>query len=329
MKILVTGGAGFIGSHTVKLMVEKGHQITIYDSLVKGHREAVKETANCQFVKACLSDKELLNHTFKKYNFDAVIHFAGYIETGESMIHPAKFFQNNIVNGLNLLDAMVKNNVQKIVFSSSAAVYKAKETLLTENDEKEPASVYGDTKLIFESILKWYDQIHGIKFAALRYFNAAGAAYGLGEAHEPETHLIPLILQAALGQRENISLFGTNYPTKDGTCVRDYVHVVDLAEAHLLALEKLGEESKIYNIGTGQGYSVKEVIDIVKKITGKDFLVVKSGRRAGDPPFLVANSDKIKKELGWQPQHGIKDIIKSAWEWHRNNPAGFRRQNGK
>ncbi len=318
MKVLVTGGAGFIGSHTVKILCDAGHEVIVFDNLSKGH----KKTVNCSFVLGSLSDENLLDKTFKEYKIEAVIHFAGFIEAGESMKEPLKFFNNNVVEGLSLLNVMIKNNIKKIIFSSSAAVYKHKESSLIEDDEKQPENFYGETKLMFETILKWYGLIYQLKSISLRYFNAAGAAFGLGENHYPETHLIPLILQTALGQRDHIKIFGTDYNTKDGTCVRDYIHVLDLAKAHLLALERINNIesfSEAYNVGTSQGYSVKEIIGMAKEITGKDFLVLESPRREGDPPILVANSEKIKKELSWYPEYDIKDIIKSAWGWHKNN----------
>lgn len=319
MNLLITGGAGFIGSVTVKQLIELGHNVVVYDSLVKGHRQAV----NSNFVQGCLSNKELLDETFKKFDIEGVLHFAGFIETSESMRKPGKFFENNVVYGLNLLDVMIKNNVKKIVFSSSAAIYGSKEAPLVEGDVKNPGSVYGETKLMFEKILKWYDKIYGLKHISLRYFNAAGAAYGLGEDHNPETHLIPLVLLTALGKREHIKIYGTDHATLDGTCIRDYIHVIDLARAHVLTINSLKEKSNAYNLGVGKGYSVKQVLEAAREITGRNIKVVEAGRRAGDAAILVANSDKIKKELGWKPKYSLKDIIESAWQWHKNNPNGF------
>lgn len=307
-KILITGGAGYIGSIVAKKLIDKGYRVVVYDSLVKGYRDNIKT----DFVKGCLSNKKLLNETFKKFNIEAVTHFAGFIEAGESMKFPSKFFNNNVINGLNLLDIMVENNVKKFIFSSSAAVYKAKNKPLKEDDPKEPVNIYGETKLMFERILKWYDAIYGIKFTALRYFNAFGTSDGLGERHNPETHLIPLVISAALGKRENINLFGTDYNTPDGTCIRDYINVKDLAEAHILALENLKNESQIYNIGTGKGISVREVIDTIKEITKKDFKVVEEKRRVGDPAILIANPSKIKKELEWEPKYNFKQGLEEA-----------------
>lgn len=310
MKVLVTGGAGFIGSHTVKVLLDAGFEVVVYDNLSNGVRESV----SCSLIQGDLKDKELLNNVFEENNFDAVIHFAGFIEAGESMKQPSRFFENNIIFGTNLLEAMVKNNVKKIIFSSSAAIYKAQDYPLKENDLAEPDNFYGETKLMFEKLLQWYDRIHGLKFIALRYFNAAGASFGLKENHNPETHIIPLILQTALGKRDHIKIFGTDYNTPDGTCLRDYVHVEDLANAHLLALQNLEDKSNFFNVGVGKGYSVKELIDIVKKNTGKEFKVVLSDRRPGDPPVLIANSEKIKQVLGWEAKFDINQIIKSAWD---------------
>lgn len=320
--IFVTGGAGYIGSHVVKKLVKSGHDVLVYDNLSKGHKESVNKKA--LFIKGDLSDKSKLNSVFEKYKIDSVMHFAGFIEAGESMIKPKKYFANNVVNGINLLDVMVKNNVKKIIYSSSAGVYGNPERIpVKEEDETKPVNVYGETKLMFENKLKWYDKIHNLKFTALRYFNAAGSDGELGEDHNPETHLIPLILKAALNDSK-IKIFGTDYPTKDGTCIRDYIYVVDLADAHILALKNLKSESKIYNLGSEKGYSVREVIDMVKKVTGKNIKVIESERRKGDPAVLVASSKKIKKELGWKPKYNIKDMIKSAWEWHNKHPKGYK-----
>ncbi|MFC1768590.1 UDP-glucose 4-epimerase GalE [Nanoarchaeota archaeon] len=320
MKILVTGGAGYIGSVTVKMLLDEGHEVVVFDSLEKGHRKSV----NCRFVKGNLGDISLLNETFEKGKFDAVIHFAAFIEAGTSMKNPSAYFKNNVVNGINLLDCMVKYGVKKIVFSSSAAVYKSKDSPIREDDPKEPENVYGETKLMFEDILKWYEKINGVSFVALRYFNASGACFGLGQDYKPETHLIPIILSAALGKRDSIKVFGTDYPTKDGACVRDFIHVKDLAKAHVLALNY--NKSDAFNVGTGVGHSVKEVIETVREVTGKEIKVVETERRAGDPPVLVANSDKIRSELGWKPEFDLKGIIETAWEWHSNNPEGYNDQ---
>lgn len=317
MKILVTGGAGFIGSITTKYLLDKGYDVIVYDSLVKGHKDSIDPRAI--FIHGCLSNKELLDKTFQDFNIKAVIHFAGFIEAGESMKQPEIFFENNIINSMNLLNSIVKNKIKKIIYSSSAGVYAAKDKPIVEGNLKEPVNFYGETKLIFERILKWYDQIYGIKSISLRYFNAYGNFEELGENHMPETHLIPLTILTAMGKKDSIKIYGHNYPTLDGTCIRDYIHVKDLAEAHLLALENLKEESKIYNVGTGKGVSVREVIDLVKEITGNDFKVIEEQRRLGDPAILVADSNKIKKELGWSPRHNIKQGLKETIKYFQEN----------
>lgn len=318
--ILVTGGAGYIGSHTVKILVGKGYNVVVLDNLSYGHKNAVDKRA--KFVKADLSDKEKIKKALKENKINAVIHFAGFIQVGESVKKPDKYFRNNFVNGLNLLDAMKETGCKNIVFSSSAAVYgEPKKVPIKEDDETRPGNPYGFTKRMFEAILKCYDDAYGIKSVALRYFNAAGADFSgeIGEDHNPETHLIPNILDAALGKSREIKVFGSDYNTKDGTCVRDYVHVVDLAEAHVLAVESLfnGKGSKVYNLGNGKGYSVNEIIETVRKVTGKEINILYAERRQGDAAALIADYGKIRKELGWEPKYGIKKIIESAWKWHR------------
>ena len=325
MKILVTGGAGYIGSHAVRILLKNKYEVTVYDNLINGHKKSLP--AEAELVVGDLNGKEKLDKLFKKHKFDAVIHFAAFIEVGESMKNPAKFYRNNVVNTLNLLEAMVNNNIKKIIFSSTAALFGyPNEIPIKEETKKEPVNVYGRTKLIIEQMLSDFDSAYGLKFIALRYFNASGADFGIGEDHNPETHLIPLVLQVALGKRESISIFGTDYPTKDGTCIRDYIHVTDLVDAHMLALNKLlsTNKSDYYNLGNGDGYSVKEIIEIAREITCHKIPAVKSKRRAGDPAVLIADSTKIQKELGWKPKYGLKEIIKSAWEWHKNNPNGFK-----
>jgi UDP-glucose 4-epimerase len=322
MKILVTGGAGYIGSHIVRLL-EKDHEITVYDSLVNGHMQSI----NTKLVQGCLSDTELLEKTFSEGKFDAVIHTAGFIEAGESMTNPGKYFWNNTANGLNLLNVMVKHNVKNIVYASTAAVYgEPKEVPITEDSEKKPTNYYGLSKLMYENIMDTF-KVYGVKSIALRFFNASGADLGIGEDHSPETHLIPLILQVPLGKRKEIKIFGTDYETKDGTCIRDYVHVIDIARAHKLALDMLikGKDGK-YNIGSGGGYSVREVIETARKVTGHPIPAVETGRRDGDPAILIASNEKAKIELEWEPEYDLKEIIKSAWEWHRNNPDGFNKK---
>ncbi|MFA5887821.1 MAG: UDP-glucose 4-epimerase GalE [Candidatus Nanoarchaeia archaeon] len=321
MKLLVTGGAGYIGSHIVHLLHKK-HEITVFDSLVGGHKASLPDV---KFVKGCLSDTALLDRVFAEGKFDAVLHLAGFIEAGESMHKPEKYFQNNTFNGFNLLNAMLRHNVKKIIYASTAAVYgQPKEVPISVEAEKNPTNYYGLSKLMFENMLDAM-KVHGLKSISLRFFNASGAAFGVGEHHEPETHLIPIILQAAQGKRECIKLFGTDYPTPDGTCVRDYIHVLDIAKAHELALNALeqGKEGK-YNLGTGKGHSVREVINIAKEVTKLPIKVIEEGKREGDPPFLIASGKKAEKELGWKPEYSLKQIVESAWEWHRKNPDGFK-----
>ncbi|MBW2968407.1 UDP-glucose 4-epimerase GalE [Candidatus Woesearchaeota archaeon] len=329
-KLLVTGGAGYIGSHCVRELLKKGHNVVVYDSMINGHKESVPNGAVT--VVADLADREKLDHTFKEHQFDAVIHFAAFIEAGESMKEPAKFYRNNVCNTLNLLESMRAAGVKKIIFSSTAALFGyPKRVPITEDEIKNPVNVYGRTKLMIEQMLQDFDMAYGIKHIALRYFNASGADFGIGEDHVPETHLIPLVLQVALGKRKEIKIFGTDYDTKDGTCIRDYIHVTDLVEAHILALDKLLSpgnstiKSDCYNLGSGEGYSVKEVIDAARAVTGHPIPAVEADRRPGDPALLIADSAKIKKELGWAAKHDLKSIIKSAWEWHSKNPDGFNR----
>ncbi len=325
--IFVTGGAGYIGSHLVKKLIKLKYKVLVYDNLSKGHKESIDKKAS--FIKGDLSDKNKLDSVFKKYKIDSVMHFAGSIEAAESIIKPEKYFTDNVVNGINLLNAMVKHNVKKMIYSSSAGVYgNAKRIPIKEDSETKPVNVYGETKLMFENILRLYDKIHNVKFMALRYFNSAGSDERLGEDHNPETHLIPLILKAALNN-SGVKVFGTDYPTKDGTCIRDYIHVIDLANAHILALNNLDSESKIYNLGSENGYSVKEIIKISKEITRKKIKVVESGRRKGDPAILIASSEKIKKELGWKSRYDLRAIIKSAWNWHKKHPEGYKSLNQK
>jgi UDP-glucose 4-epimerase len=320
-KILVTGGAGYIGSHMVHYLLSKGYSssdIIVFDNLVYGHEEYIPKGVT--FVKADLCDSNLIEKVFTDYQIDSVIHFAAYAYVGESMTDPGKYFKNNICAGLNLLEAMRKSSCRKIIFSSTCATYGLPKKVPISEDEKEnPINPYGESKLMFEKILFWYENIYGIHHICLRYFNAAGAAFGIGENHSPETHLIPLILYAALRKRENIRIFGSDYDTSDGTCIRDYIHVKDLASAHLLALDFLDkkEESRIYNLGTGKGVSVKEVIEAARTITGKNICTVEQERRPGDPAVLVASSEKIEKELCWKPRHDILSILSSAWQWHK------------
>ncbi len=323
MNIFLTGGAGYIGSAAATVLVEAGHQVTVYDSLVTGYRAAIPPQA--RFVQADLADLPTLSQTLASEKYDAVMHFAAFIEAGESMKEPGKFLQNNLANSLQLIEAAVRAGIRRFVLSSTAAVYASSEAPLTEDSPLGPANVYGFTKLVIEQTLEWYRRVHGLHYAALRYFNACGARPGHGEAHQPESHLIPLVLQAALGLRPAVYIYGTNYPTPDGTCIRDYIHITDLVSAHLLALDALDErECLIYNLGNGNGYSVREVIETARQVTGRPIPVVESARRPGDAPRLVASSDKIRRELGWQPRiSDLREIIASAWEWHRTHPHGY------
>lgn len=324
--ILVTGGAGYIGSHTVRELRERGMDVVVYDNLSTGHIESI---GDIPFVKGDLFDVELLRKTFREYGVDSVIHFAAYSLVGESMVNPAKYYHNNVAGTLALLDAMLAENVKYLVFSSSAATYgDCGDGLITENSPQNPTSVYGQTKLMMEQFMQDYDKAYGMKYVALRYFNAAGAhASGeIGEAHNPESHLIPLILQVSNGKREQINIFGDDYPTHDGTCIRDYIHITDLADAHIKALEYLknGGKSTYYNLGNGNGFSVKEVIDTVEKVVGSPVKKQVVDRRPGDPASLVASSEKIQKELGWKPKYDTLDsIVASAWKWHSTHPDGF------
>ncbi len=323
MNILVTGGAGYIGSAVAEALLRAGYQVTVYDSLVTGHRAAVPPGAH--FVHAALEDSHALAETLLHGEFDAVMHFAAFIEAGESMRDPGRFYQNNLINSLRLIEMSVQSGVQRFVFSSTAAVYRSSDEPLREDSPLGPTNVYGHTKLVIEQALAWYAQIYGLHYAALRYFNAAGALPGRGEAHRPESHLIPRVLQVALGQAEEALIFGTDYPTPDGTAIRDYIHIEDLVTAHLLALEALAERSTlVYNLGNGEGYSVRQVIETARRVTGHPIPVREMPRRPGDPPRLVASSEKIRRELGWQPRHpDLETIIASAWEWHRTHPHGW------
>jgi len=323
MNIFVTGGAGYIGSATAEALLKAGHSVTVYDSLVTGHRQAVPEGAI--FIQADLSDSHALAAALTEQKFDAVLHFAAFIEAGESMKDPGKFLRNNLVNSIALIDTAVKARVGRFVLSSTAAVYQSSEEPLTENSLIGPTNTYGYTKLAVEESLDWYRKIHGLHFAALRYFNASGALPGRGEAHQPESHLIPRVFQVALGQAEYAYIFGTDYPTPDGTCIRDYIHLSDLVSAHMLALDALAERDKmIYNLGSGAGYSVREVINTASVVSGVEIPVKEMERRAGDPARLVASSEKIRRELGWSPKHDrLEDIIGSAWAWHKGHPHGY------
>lgn len=326
MKVLVTGGVGYIGSHVLKSLLESGFDVIVLDNLQKGHEKAL---LGGTFIQGDLSDVEILEEIFSQHKIDGVIHLAADSLVGESMDNPSKYYRNNVLNGFQLLETMHRYGVKCIVFSSTAAVYgEPKHTPITEDHPTCPTSVYGRTKLHFEEMLEDYDKAYGIRFVSLRYFNAAGAdpSGKIGEDHNPETHLIPIVLQTALGLRRELKIFGTDYNTKDGTCIRDYIHVSDLANAHILALEALirGNESKIYNLGNGMGYSVREVIETASKVVKKPIPATKHPRRPGDPAVLIASSEKIKKELGWKVQYpDLQSIIETAWKWHQSHPRGF------
>lgn len=323
MNILVTGGAGYIGSTVAQQLLEAGHRVTVYDNLSSGHRAAVPAAA--RFVRGDTLERAALDQVLGSGSFDAILHFAAFIEAGESMREPGRFFRNNVTGALTLIDAAIAHGVPRFVFSSTAGVYASKDGPLVETDPVGPSSVYGATKYMVEQALEWYHRIHGLRVAILRYFNAAGAAGPRGEAHQPETHLIPLVLQVALGQRASIAVFGDDYPTPDGSCVRDYIHIEDLASAHVLALHGLDQRPFMrYNLGNGAGYSVLEVIESARRVTGHAIPAVIQPRRPGDPAILIAGSARIQDELGWQPQHpDLAEIIASAWQWHVENPARY------
>ena len=328
MKILVLGGAGYIGSHTVYELIAANEKVVIIDNLETGHREAVHP--NATFYQGDIRDRGFLDSVLEKEkDIDAVIHFAANSLVGESMVNPLKYYDNNLCGTKVLLEALVAHGIDKVVFSSTAATYGEPERVpIVETDRTEPTNTYGETKLSMEKMFKWTSLAHNLRYVSLRYFNACGAIQSgqIGEAHNPETHLIPIILQVANHKRDAISVFGTDYETKDGSCVRDYIHVIDLARAHILAVKYLmdGGESNIFNLGNGMGHTVLEVIEAARKVTGEEIPVVLADRRAGDPATLVASSEKAKTVLGWKPQHAeIEEIIESAWNWHKNHPNGF------
>jgi UDP-glucose 4-epimerase len=326
MAVLVAGGAGYIGSHTVAELVENGEEVVVVDNLVKGHREAV---GKCKFYHGDLRDSSFLNSVFSENKIDSVIDFAASSLVGESVAEPLEYYKNNVVSVMNLLEKMKEYEVPFIVFSSTAAVYGEPENIpILETDRTEPTNPYGETKLAIEKMLMWCEKAYCIKYVSLRYFNAAGARIdgSIGEDHEPESHLIPIVLQAALGKREAVQIYGYDYPTPDGTCIRDYIHVTDLADAHILALNSLreGKGSGIYNLGNGKGFSVKDVIEMARKVTGHPIPAEITQRRMGDPAVLVASSEKIKRELKWTPRYNdLETIIRSAWRWHSTHPNGF------
>jgi len=321
MKILVVGGAGYIGSICTEVLLDEKHDVAILDNLTEGHRKAVDQRA--EFIEGDLSDRETLTATLGKLRPDAVMHVACNARVGESMVNPSKYFRNNVANGLNLLDAMIETGTKRLVFSSTCATFGPPDKLpIDEETPQRPINPYGESKLAFEKILHWYGEIHGLRFVSLRYFNAAGASARFGEDHRTETHLIPNVLKVALGEKEHVEIYGTDYETPDGTCIRDYIHILDLARAHILALGSA--KNAFYNLGTGGGSSVREVIDAARAVTGKKIAVVEKPRRPGDPPRLIASSEKIRRELGWTPQfQSLSKIVESAWQWHQKFPRGY------
>jgi len=323
MNVLVTGGAGYIGSVVVEQLIAHGHTAVVYDHLVKGHRAALVSEA--RLVEGDLMDRQKLIRAFEAHRIEAVIHMAADSLVGESVSQPHKYFTNNVVAGISLLDAMLTIGIKRLVFSSTAAVYGEPERVpITEELPQAPTNPYGESKLTFERALRWYDQAYALRSASLRYFNAAGASERCGEDHTPETHLIPLVLRVAAGKMEHLEIFGEDYSTPDGTCIRDYIHVVDLADAHILALHALNEKSRIYNLGYGGGYSVREVVEMARQVTGNTIHTERAPRRPGDPAVLIASSDKITGELGWHPRLSELDtIIESAWRWHLAHPNGY------
>lgn len=327
MAVLVLGGAGYIGSHAVYELIENGMDVIVADNLQTGFREAVHPKA--RFYELDIRDKKALDDLFEKEDIEGVIHFAASSQVGESMKDPLKYYDNNLGGTITLLESMVEHGIKNIVFSSTAATYGEPENIpILESDRTVPTNTYGETKLAMEKMMDWVDKAHGLNYVALRYFNASGAhpSGQIGEAHNPETHLIPLILQVPNGQREAVSIFGEDYPTKDGTCIRDYIHVTDLANAHVLALQYLldGGKSDVFNLGNGVGFTVKEVIDTAREVTGHPIPAKAEERRAGDPAQLVASSKKAREVLGWNPQYDdLKTIIETAWNWHKNHPEGY------
>ncbi len=326
MKVLVTGGAGYIGSHVVQLLVERGYQVVVFDNLIKGNREAVHPDA--ALVVGDLHDRAALEAVFAGHRFDGILHFASQILVGESMKQPFAYLRDNLYTVINLLEQAKEHGIKRFILSSTANLFDQPGRIpIDESETLNPGSVYGETKYMAERLLAWMDRLYGIKYCCLRYFNACGAHPDghIGEAHEPESHLIPLVLQVALGQRDQIKIFGTDYDTPDGSCIRDYVHVLDLARAHILALEALADgESRAYNLGSGSGYSVYQVIEAARKVTRHPIPAVAAPRRAGDLPVLIADSDKIGRELGWETEYNnLETIIQTAWNWHRQHPRGY------
>jgi UDP-glucose 4-epimerase len=322
MNVLVTGGAGYIGSICVEELINSGHTVTVLDNLSEGHRSAVDPRA--KFTEGNLGDPRTVNQAIKDSRAEAIIHFAAHALVGESMQNPGKYFRNNVASGLELLDAAVQNKVRKFVFSSTCATYGPPDRVpMTEDLPQRPINPYGESKLMFEKMLLWYQKIFGLEFVAFRYFNAAGASQKYGEHHKIETHLIPNVLKVPLGQADHCEIYGTDYPTPDGTCIRDYIHIVDLAQAHILAMQP-GKQG-FYNLGNGEGYSVREVIKMCEKVSGKPIKAIEKPRRPGDPPRLVASAEKAFTELGWKPKFPkLEDIVSTAWAWHKAHPDGYR-----
>lgn len=321
MQILVVGGAGYIGSICVELLLDEGHEVIVFDNLTEGHRRAVDERA--VFIGGDLARREEISRALYETKPDAVMHFAANALVGESMQNPSKYFRNNVCAGINLLDAMLEAGVHRFVFSSTCATFGPPARIpIDETLPQHPINPYGESKLMFENVLRWYDMIHGLQFVSLRYFNAAGATEKFGEDHRTETHLIPNVLKVALGQKQHVEIYGTDYETPDGTCIRDYIHILDLSRAHILALGT--KESAFYNLGTGGGSSVREVIEVCRGVTEREIPVIEKPRRPGDPPRLIASSAKIKRELGWKPQfEDLGAIVESAWRWHQKFPNGY------
>lgn len=320
-RVLIAGGAGYIGSACTEYLLDRKFEVVVFDNLITGHEDAVDKRA--EFIKGDLADRAMIIDVVKNGNFDGIMHFAAFSLVGESMTDPGKYFRNNLGSGINLLDGAVAGNVKSFVFSSTCATYgEPTEIPITEKEKQDPINPYGESKLMFEKALKWYNQIFGIKYAALRYFNASGASKNFGEDHRPESHLIPLVLQVAQGKRDSIKIFGDDYPTPDGTCIRDYIHILDLAQAHMLALD--APESGHYNLGTGNGMSVKEIIDVAREVTGHPIPADIEPRRPGDPPRLIGDSARAKEVLGWKPEfESAFDVISSAWNWAQKYPKGY------
>jgi UDP-glucose 4-epimerase len=324
MRVVATGGAGYIGATTVQSLIESGHEVVVFDNLAKGHAQAIPDSV--RLVQGDIGDRAAVDALFREHRPEAVLHFAAWIEAGESMLVPEKYFRNNSASTLTLLESMMANGVNKLIFSSTAALYGEPQRIpIQEDDLLKPTNTYGESKLLVERMLAWFHRIHGFRYASLRYFNAAGSNGRSGELHEPESHLILLVLQVASGKREHISIYGTDYPTGDGTCIRDYIHVSDLADAHVLALEALdNNDVMIYNLGNGAGFSVREVIESARQVTGEAIKAVEAARRPGDPAVLVASSDKIRRELNWRPKYpDLETIVSSAWEWLQKHPYGY------